>query len=135
MSSEQKNPDKIKITMRLLLGGCLLAERDELFDVTEGVYLTHFQVINTSSIEYRDRMHIKESRVLALDVQSSDRPNGFILTPPASTRVTYYLPGVTPHSDMYKSSEGLKQFDWEDMYQPMQVIEAAQEFWRKFIAR
>lgn len=122
--------------MRLLLGGCLLAERDELFDVTEGVYLTQFQVLSASGvIEYRDRIHIKKDRVLALDMQSSDRPNGFILTPPASTRVTYYLPGATPHSDMDKASEGLKQFDWEDMYHPMQVIEVAQEFWRKFIAR
>ena len=135
MSSEQKKPDKIKITLRLLMGGCLLAERDEFFDAEEGVYLTHFQVMNSSSIEYRDRIHIKEDRVLALDVQSSDRPNGFILTPPATMRITYYLPGVTPHSDMYKSSEGLKQFDWEDMYHPMQVLEEAQEFWRKFIAR
>lgn len=133
MSSEQKKPDKIKITLRLLLGGCLLAERDEFFDATEGVYLTHFQVMNSSSIDYRDRVHIKESIVLSLDLQSSDRPNGFILTPPATTRITYYLPGVTPHSDTHKLSEGLKQFGWEDIYHPMQVIELAQEFWRRFI--
>lgn len=135
MSSEQKKPDKIKITLRLLMGGCLLAERDEFFDAEEGVYLTHFQVTNLYGIEYGDRIHIKEDRVLALDVQSSDRPNGFILAPPATMRITYYLPGDVPHCDLDKEHAGVKQFGWEDMYHPVKVIKAAQEFWRKFIAR